>query len=256
MSPFRLTLGIGLLVMFLGGCTGWPQARLDTYLGPQQIPEKGLTELADWSGAPLKVGLLVINDTAAPDSAPELSKQALSSLTQHVQSQLMHQAPIEVVTVISPETDWTPATNLNPVLQLANEHQVQHLMITILSSTEIEVPDRLPLNGNQIGGAGRGLLVGYVAENLALAELALVDVQAGEVLLKAKGQAWASLERLDVPLESNLYPVVRRNLEVPPIYPTKENNAHDVLRAVASSDAVNQAVLQLKEAWDKPEYKS
>ena len=253
MSPFRLTISIGLLFVFLAGCTGWPQARLDAYLGSSKAD---LRELAALPGGPVKVGLLVINDTASPDSAPQLSEESLASLTQHVQAQLNQQVPIEVVTVISSTIPLAPTANLAPVLQLAKENNLEFMMMTILSSTEIEVPDRLPLNGTLIGGAGRGLLVGYRAENFALAELALVDVHAGKELLRVDGQAWASLERLDVPLESNVYPVVRRNLEVPPIYPSAESHAHDVLRAVASSDAVNQAVKNLKEVWGKSEYNS
>jgi len=257
MRPFRLFIAMGLLFVFLGGCAGgWPQARLDTYLGPQPKPEKGLTQLADLPGGPIKAGLLVINDTAAQDSAPKLSKEALASLTKHVQAQLMHQVPIEVATVISPTAQVAPTENLATVLQLAKDQGMDYIIMTILSSTEIEVPDRLPLQSSGQGVIGRGLLVGYRAENLALAELALVDVEAKKVVARADGQAWASLERLDVPLESNVYPVVRLGLEVPPIYPTEENRAHDVMRAVASSAAINQAVMHLKEAWDNPEYKS
>ena len=133
---------------------------------------------------------------------------------------------------------------------------MDYIIMTILSSTEIEVPDRLPFQASGQGILGPGLLGGYRAENFALAELALVDVEAKKVVARADGQAWASLERLDVPLESNVYPVVRLGLEVPPIYPTEENRAHDVMRAVASSAAINQAVMHLKEAWDNPEYKS
>jgi len=243
---------MGLLLIFIGGCAvGWPQARLDAYLGPQPKPNNGQPQFPNLPGGPVKAGPLVINDTAAPGSALELSEESLASLTKHVQAQLMYQVPIEVVKVISAPKQVTPNSDLATVLQLAKDQGLDYFLMTILSSTEIEVPDRLPFQSSGLGILGPGLLVGYRAENFALAELALVDVQAKKVLARSKGQAWASLERLDVPLESNVYPVVRRGVDVPAIYPTQENRAYDVMRAVASSDAVDQAVMHLKEAWDQ-----
>ena len=247
MNLIPAILGISLLSVFFGGCTGWPQARLDAYLGQQ--PENRLSPVVELPKGPIKAGLWVLNDTTAPDSAPKLSDASFAALTEHVQHQLMHSVPIEVVRVLHSPDPVAPPPNFAGVLQWGKDQRVVYLVMAILSSAEIEVPERFPWRGSTLGAIGRGLLLGYRAENLALAELALVDVLAGQVLIRVDGYAWASLDRLDVPLESNVYPVVRRNLEDPPIYPEKEENAHDVMRAVAGSDAVNQAVMHLKEAW-------
>ena len=241
-------LWIILLSGLFGGCGGWPQARLDAYLGQQ--PTLDLSRFADLPGV-VQAGLVVLNDTTAPDSAPKLSDASFAALTEHVRQQLMHAVPLEVVRVVHSSNPATSFPNFAAVLQWGQDQHVDYLVMAILSSSEIEVPERFPWRGSTLGAIARGLLLGYRAENLALAELALIDVRTGHVLARVDGNAWASLDRLDVPLESNVYPVVRRNLEDPPIYPEKEEDAHDVMRAVAGNDAVNQAVMHLKEAWGR-----
>ncbi len=237
---------LGILPLVFSGCGSWPQARLDAYLGQQ--PAHDLSRFAGLPGV-VQAGLVVFNDTTAPDSAPKLSDASFEALTEHVQQQLMHAVPLKVVRVIHSPNPGASPPQFTTVLQWARDQHVDYLVMVVLSSSEIEVPERLPWRGSTLGAIGRGLLLGYRAENLALAELALIDVRAGHVLARVEGNAWASLERLDVPLESNVYPVVRRNLEDPAIYPEKEEDAHDVMRAVAGNDAVNQAVMRLKEAW-------
>ena len=243
---FPAILATGLVALVSGGCGEWPQARLDTYFGQQ--PETGGFAVAELPQGPIHASLWVLNDTGAPDSAPELSEASLASLTEHVRQQLLHAVPIKVRAVHSSDLDALPP-EFDTVLHWAKNRQVDYLVLAILSSSEIEVPERFPWRGSTLGAIARGLLFGYRAENLALAELALIDVRGGQVLVRVEGQAWASLDRLDPPIESNEYPVVRRNLEDPPIYPEKEADAHDVMRAVAAGDAVDQAVLHLKEAW-------
>ena len=126
-----------------------------------------------------------------------------------------------------------------------------YLLLAVLSSSEWEVPDRLPLGGFQQGGLRGGELVGYRAENYARLELALLDGQTGRPVVTTDGQAWATLERLAVPLESNVYPVVRRAQTQPPIYPNSEEDAFETLRWVSGQDAIAQAVMHLGGAWEK-----
>lgn len=249
MNLLSTILAIGLLGLVFGGCGGgWPQGRLDGSLG--QEPETGRSAVVEFPNSPIHAGLWVLNDTGAPGSAPKLSEAAFASLTEHVRRQLTHAVPIKVRIVHSSNPGASPP-DFATVLEWAKDRHVDYLVMAMLSSAEIEVPERFPWRGSTLEAIGRGLLFGYRAENLALAELALIDVRAGHVLVRVAGNAWASLDRLDVPLESNVYPVVRRNLEDPPIYPEKEEDAHDVMRAVAGGDAIDQAVLHLKEAWDR-----
>ena len=244
--PGGLPVILGILCLLSGGCGEWPQARLGAYLGEQ--PAQDLSQFAGLPDA-VQAGLVVFNDTTAPDSAPKLSDASFDAVTKHVRQQLMHGVPLEVVHIVHAPNSGASPPKFTTVLQWAKDQHVDYLVMVMLSSSEIEVPERLPWRGSTLGAVARGLLLGYRAENLALAELALIDVRDGRVLARVEGNAWASLERLDVPLESNVYPVVRRNLEDPPIYPEKEEDAHDVMRAVAGTDAVNQAVMHLKEAW-------
>lgn len=240
---------LGITCLVFGGCGGgWPQARLDTVLGQQ--PENGhfAVAVAEWPKGPVHAGLWVINDTGAPGSAPKLSEAAFADLTEHARQQLLHAVPIKVRVVRSPDPGASPPS-FAAVLRWGQDQRVDYIVLAILSSTEIEVPERFPWRGSTLGAIARGLQFGYRAENLALAELALIDVRTGHVLARVEGNAWASLDRLDPPIESNEYPVVRRNLEDPPIYPEQEADAHDVMRAVAAGDAIDQAVLHLKEAW-------
>lgn len=250
-SPFPglLPAILGIVCLVSGGCGSWPQARLDAFLGQQ--PEDGHFAIAEWPKGPVHAGLWVLNDTGAPGSAPKLSEIAFTDLTEHVRQQLLHAVPIKLRVVRSSDPDASPPS-FATVLHWGQAQRVDYLVLAILSSTEIEVPERFPWRGSTLGAIARGLQFGYRAENLALAELALVDVRTGHVLARVQGNAWASLDRLDPPIESNEYPVVRRNLEDPPIYPENEADAHDVMRAVAAGDAIDQAVLHAKEAWGGP----
>ncbi len=240
---------LGILGLVFGGCGEWPQARLDAYLGQQ--PETGISAVGELPKGQIHSGLWVFNDTGAPGSAPKLSEAAFADLTEYVRQQLMHAVPIKVERVVDSSGLGVSPPDFAAVLQRAKDQHVDYLVMAILSSTEIEVPERFPWRGSTLGAIARGLTFGYRAENLALAELALINVRTGHVLARVEGNAWASLDRLDPPIESNEYPVVRRNLEDPPIYPETEADAHDVMRAVAAGDAIDQAVLHLKEVWGK-----
>jgi len=198
----------------------------------------------------ITAGLLVINDTSFAHSAPQLSKESFDSIQAHVQARLLHDGSMTLVQMDSSSASDSPV-QLDSLLQMARDQHLAYLVLAVVSSTEIETPERLPLGGFFNRGGMQGFLNGFRAENFALAELVLLDVGTGQALLQSDGQAWASLERLAVPLESNVYPVVRRDLEIPPIYPTSEENAHDVLRAVASSEAIDQAVMHFSESWKK-----
>jgi hypothetical protein len=83
-----------------------------------------------------------------------------------------------------------------------------------------------------------------------LVELALMDVAPGQLVARADGRAWSQLLRLDVPIESNVYPVIHRSLRAAPIYPPEEQ-AKDVLRSIAGDEALEQAVMHLQQSWAK-----
>lgn len=93
--------------------------------------------------------------------------------------------PIEVVQVVPFDEKGSMALG-----ELAKTYEVDHLILAVLSSYEVEAFDRLPLQGSLQGGGPRASIPGYRAENYALAELALLDVSRGRVLVQAD---WGSL---------------------------------------------------------------
>lgn len=225
---------------------------------PERLPVYFGVDNERWSNFPtdsipagrLKAGLLAVNDTTAPQSAPALSDGEFDRFTHRLKANLDEQFPLTVVSVIDAD-HLTQGENVSQFVRLAQQERLDYLLFAVLSSTEKEVSDRFPLQGTLQGsGARGGLLVGVRAESYALVELALIDGTTGLPVVHANGSAWSVLERLNVPLESNVYPVVRRDVTQPPIYPTEET-AYDTLRAVSAHDAMKQALMHFQEEWGK-----
>ncbi|MER3424704.1 MAG: hypothetical protein C4293_17250 [Nitrospiraceae bacterium] len=237
-----------LLSGTVAGCSSGPPARIDAYLGP--IPGKGVavSEPGILPAGGLEAGLLIVNDTTAPRSAPSLSENALIFLTDQVQEQVQRALPIRLVKVL-PSAGISPAGDPEPFVRLAREQGLEYLLLAIFSSQESEVPTYLPVNAPVEQGGTRPQVPGFTANNYALAELALLNAKTGETVLKANGQAWASLDRLYVPM-SNAYPVIHRALQIAPIFP-REKDAKDVLRSIAARDALEQAVQDLNRGRKK-----
>ena len=248
---FMRLFSLVLLVVFVQGCAASVQPKLASYLGSASVQKPSYVSVLSHiqQGERLSTGLVVINDTSSPESAPSLSKESFARFAYELQDQLEHQFPVNVVKVLGSE-DITSSNEVPQLGQIGKSLGLDFMVLAIVSSSEVEVPDRLVLGGSLQGsGGGRGSVLGYRAENYALVELALIDVKTQQPVVHAEGNAWATLERLDVPLESNVYPVVRRDLLIPPIYPTEED-AHDTLRGVAADDALKQAFLHLREIWN------
>ena len=225
--------------------------RLPAYLS--QVPVEG--EMAGLetllANEDVTAALVVMNDTGFEKSAPGLQEATLQSLGTYLQAEIQKQVPMDVSSIIYLDPSQTNGVR-DPFVQLAKEEHAPFLLLAVLSSSEWEVPDRLPLSGfQQPTGLRGGGLVGYRAENYARLELALIDGKTGQPVVTSDGQAWATLERLAVPLESNVYPVVRRPQTQPPIYPNSEEDAFETLRWVSGHDAIEQAVMHLEEAWTK-----
>jgi hypothetical protein len=243
---------VGLLVLVLNGACSFNNTpkRLPVYLTPMpatgEAAVKGNTlPLGDITGV-----LVVINDTGFQESAPGLQPGTLQNLGGYLQEEVHKQLPIQLSSVLYPD-GLKPNGSADQYIQLAKDHGVPYLLLAILSSSEVEFSDRFPLGGTQGGGGGRGWLVGWRAENYARLELALLEVQSGKLMVSKDGQAWAVLERLAVPMESNVYPVVRRAQIQAPIYPNSEGDAFETLRWVSGQDAIAQAVMHLGGAWEK-----
>ncbi len=249
-SIFTIT---GLLVFGLGSACSFENSpkRLPIYL-PQIPSVTDTTKLEHVSFAnDVMAVLIVVNDAEFEQSAPGLQETTLHSLGDYLRAEIQKQIPIALSSIVYLES--SQANRLStPFIQLANKQHVPFLVFAVLSSSEREVFDRFPLNGfQQPTGLRSGGLVGYRAENYARLELALIDGKTGRPVVTSDGQAWAILERLAVPLESNVYPVVRRPHTQPPIYPNTEEDAYETLRWVSGHDAIEQAVMHLRDVWKK-----
>ena len=239
---------VSILASLLVACGTDSPARMNAYLGamnakgtapaqePVQIPEGGI-----------QAGLLIINDTTAPGSAPSLSPEAFSALSEGIRVQIMNAVPITFVKVLD-NTGITPRGNSEELLARARQEGLSYLMVAILSSNESEIPTYLPINGIIQGGGGPNTVPGYEAQNFSVFELALLDSKTGRSLIQANGRAYSTLYRLNVPTDSNVYPVVVRARLFNPIYP-QGNNAHDTLRGIAGDDAIKQGVMHLRIMW-------
>lgn len=243
-------LGVALLVGSLSACTVKPLPRMDAYVGAavtdphlQGLPEDRRSE------GPLEASLVLINDTAEPDSAPPLSEQAKAFLINQARQRIEQGLPIKIVDVLnSPQVG--DGAEPGAFLGAARTHGFPYVMLAVFSSAESEVPTYLPLTGDPQQGGTRPLVPGFEAVNYALSELALVRVENGATLLRSDGRAWTRLNRLYAPVASNAYPVIHRSGRVAPIYP-KEENAKDILRSIAGDEALEQAVMHMQESWTK-----
>ena len=165
-----------VLVVFaslLPACGSETPARMNAYLGP--AGGKGpSSELPSMPGGKIQAGLLVINDTSDPESAPPLSPEAFAALSEGIRVQIMNALPITFVKVLD-NKGLTPNGDSQQIVTLARQEGVSYLMLAILSSNESEVPTYLPINGIIQGGGMGADTPGYEAQNFALAELALLD---------------------------------------------------------------------------------
>jgi len=248
----QIWLIVGLLVSFsFFGCSldNTPK-RLAAYL-PQPAGQAGVVEKIAIPAEGVTSVLVVLNDSGFEKSAPKLNRGTLENLGERMKTEIQKQLPIQINSVVYPD-DVQPNRSADQFIQLAKEQHVPYLLLAVLSSSELEVFDRFPLGGyQQPTGMRGGGLPGYRVENYARLELALLDAKTGQPVVATDGQAWATLERLVVPLESNVYPVVRRPQTQPPIYPNSEGEAFETLRWVSGQDAIAQAVMHLEEIWRK-----
>lgn len=249
----HIWLIVGLLCAFsIFGCSldNTPK-RLSAYLPPSTgLSDGGVAKLA-FPDEGVTAVLVVLNDSGFEKSAPELRRGTLENLGEHLKTELQKQLPIQIHSVVYPD-DVKPKGSVDPFIQLGKEQHVPYLLLAVLSSSEYEVFDRFPMGGmQQPTGMRGGGMPGYRVENYARLELALLDVQTGQPVVSTDGQAWATLERLVVPIESNIYPVVRRAQTQPPIYPNSEGEEYETLRWVSGQDAIAQAVMHFEILWKK-----
>ena len=215
---------VGLIT--LPGCSTDTPGRINSYLGPA-IEAAGASTSSTSMRVPLPqsvltAGLLVVNDTAAPDSAPPLSVSSSALMVDLVRESLEHELPIHVVKVLPTPEILAKEHPIN-VLELSRRHEVDHLVLAIHSSREHETPTYL----------GQGFMMtqmpGVTVVNNAMVEMALLDVKNERVLIQAHGQGSETMEELDTPIGTN--------------QPSKEE-ARDILRINAAKNALDRTMME------------
>lgn len=246
-----LIVGFLCAFTFLGCSSDNTPKRLPAYLPqPPGLAGGGVAQMA-LPAEGVTALLLVLNDSGFEKSAPELRRGTLENLGEHLKTELHKQLPFQIHSVVYPK-GLQPKGSVDQFIQLGKEQNAPYLLLAVLSSSEYEVFDRFPLGGlQQPAGMRGGGMPGYRVENYARLELALLDALTGQPVVSTDGQAWATLERLITPLESNVYPVVRRAQTQPPIYPNSESEEYETLRWVSGQDAIAQAVMHLEILWKK-----
>jgi len=227
------------------GCAAAPSPRLDAYLGRQfsKAPQAGSERIGGGAG-PLVAGLLLVNDTTAPGSAPALSDQGRAFLIRRVKE------AVERATLFKISTSESTASPLSGdlpqlIVGAAREQGVDYLLVVLVSGAESEVPTRLSL-----GGPESTAVPGVEIQHHALTELALLDVTRGALLARATGRAWAVLEELALSIQSHHYPVIRRSNGMVWLLPGVPA-ARDLVRVVAAEESVDQAIPLLASGWDR-----
>lgn len=238
------SLAMASVFLMLVGCSAQPLSRMDQYFGSPGSGGEGTT-LASVTG-PVTAGLFVVYDAGAAQTAPVLSEKGMSFLRDQVRARIESGTAIRISRVLSAQGGM-PSNGREGLAQLARQEGLSHLLVALFSSAESEVPAYLPLTGDPEQGGTRPNIPGYEAVNYALAELALLDATTGQIVARSDGRAWARLNRLNVPIQSNAYPVIHRSLRVAPIYPP-EAQAKDILRSIAGDEALEQAVGRLRDA--------
>jgi hypothetical protein len=216
---------------------------LDAYLGKQfpKMPQAGSERIG---GGPFAAGLLLVNDTTAPGSAPALSDQGRAFLVRRVKEAVERAMPFKISTSDS-STSTGPEDLPQLITRVAQEQRVDYVLVVLVSGEESEVPTNLSL-----GGPEATAVPGVEVQHHALTELALLDVRRGALLARAAGRAWAVLEELAFSIQSHHYPVIRRSNGMVWLLPGV-STARDLVRVVAAGESLDQAILLLASDWNR-----
>jgi hypothetical protein len=219
-----------------------PPSRLASYIGQEAV--SGQVVAAVPAQRPIRAGLVVISDTAAPDAAPALPDEAVHRVAETLQAETSRITPFKIEKII-PSEGIQPGGDPAQLAELGRRHGVDYLVTVVLSSTEVEYPMTIFLAWVAHSQPG------FRCDNWSLVEAAVVDVKAGKTVVHAEGRGWATLDRPAAPGINQWYPVIwQRPLEpnwrwFPPSY----DAAPTTLRVIAMNQAVKRAVSNLQHAW-------
>ena len=241
-KPVGLLVGIAALAAC---ASATPPSRLADYVGQQALSEPASASTLP-EQRPIRVGLVVISDTTAPDAAPALPDEALNRLSDMLKQEFSQFLPIAVEKII-PADGIQPEGAASQFSELGKKHGVEYLLVVVGSSTEQEYPVYVFL------GWTSHMQPGFRRDNWSLLEVALVEVKTGQTLLHAEGRAWATLESPTAPGINQWYPVVYLRPQDPERHwwPPTFAGAPNTLRVIAMNQAAKRLILNLQDAWNQ-----
>ena len=206
------------LLLFVGGCVEGPQPRLDSLMGTQIYQNQQPNPL--WPQIQ-RIGLMVHSDPTGPGAAPAISPAFLETLRRRTEEFLTKRCMISSVVPIAFPSSTQPAQLQQELIARGQEHGISHLLLVILSSREYAGPVTL--------GEDRMMtqMSGTTFENMALAEVALLDLADYAVTFDLPGSATETLEILDAPIGEGM--------------PSRAESL-DILRAQAGQQALDHSL--------------
>lgn len=137
---------------------------------------------------------MVHSDTTGPGAAPAISLAFLETLSRRTEEFLTQHCLVSSVVPITLPSSTQPAQLQQELISRGQEHGISHILLVILSSREYSGPVTL--------GEERMMtqMSGTTFENMALAEVALLDLADYAVAFDLAGAATETLEVLDVPI--------------------------------------------------------
>ena len=207
-----------VICVILVGCVEGPHPRLSALFGTQiyqhQQPDPVWPQLQ-------QIGLVVHSDTTGPGAAPAISPAFLETLRRRTEEFLTKRCMISSVVPIAFPSSTQPAQLQQELIARGQEHGISHLLLVILSSREYAGPVTL--------GEDRMMtqMSGTTFENMALAEVALLDLADYAVTFDLPGSATETLEILDAPIGEGL--------------PSRAESL-DILRAQAGQQALDRSL--------------
>jgi hypothetical protein len=238
----RISVLLGVIVLV--GCAAVPPNRLDSYLSPEM--KTAAEDLTKIDQRPLKAGLVLVSDTSDPGAAPNLPDEAFIRLGEELKQEISRALPVTITEVLSaehirpqPNGDWAQFA------ELGKTHNLDYLVVVVVSSTEQEYPMTLFL------GWTTHAQPGYRRDNYSLLEFALLDLKNNQTLMRAEARGWATLDRPSAPGINQWYPVVYLRPQDPErrFWPPTYEGAPNTLRVVSFNQAAKRLTLKLQNTW-------
>ncbi len=234
-------LSILFLAVAVTGCMSSAPLQLQNHFPMEEkASEVFMAKLAQTSGQKIPVGMVIVHQPESYDFPLE-SKETWMKFAGRIKSHFEGISSMEMEKVMM-VNNLNSEEALSRIRQFGRDEQYDSVMVVFPSGNEVEASARYDLLPEV------SMMIGRQIDHYATIELGLLDIQSGKLLMQVQGHSFATLDKLDTPIESNRYPRVQGSAMTSYIYPD-EAQAFETLRAVALDEALEQATMKLQEKW-------